>query len=167
VAGQVADMLAPLAAEHGVTVVRSIRNGPALVRGDRDELVQVVANLVENGVKYGRAGGRVEIALDRDQDAEGPPGFTLAVSDDGPGIAPEHLPRLTERFYRVESDMGRQQKGTGLGLAIVKHIVSRHRGRLVIRSKVGEGSVFSVWLEAAEASPTPQGSAETSDLTAT
>jgi two-component system phosphate regulon sensor histidine kinase PhoR len=75
----------------------------------------------------------------------------VTVADDGPGIAPEHLPRLTERFYRVDADTSRRQKGTGLGLAIVKHIVNRHRGRLTIRSELGTGSTFSVWLAAADA----------------
>ncbi|ODN69821.1 ATP-binding protein [Methylobrevis pamukkalensis] len=70
--------------------------------------------------------------------------------DDGPGIEAEHLPRLTERFYRVDVDRSRARKGTGLGLAIVKHIVTRHRGRLSIRSKAGEGAVFAVWIELAD-----------------
>ncbi|HUG63082.1 MAG TPA: ATP-binding protein, partial [Methylomirabilota bacterium] len=86
---------------------------------------------------------------------DGTPGRLLTVSDDGPGIAPEHLPRLTERFYRVDADDSRRQKGTGLGLAIVKHIVNRHRGRLQIRSRLGEGTVFSVWLESAPSDTKP------------
>jgi two-component system, OmpR family, phosphate regulon sensor histidine kinase PhoR len=149
--GQVADMLGPLAREHDVTLRVLPPEGPAVVKGDRDELIQVVANLVENAIKYGRAGGTVEMSLARDPvPAEGPTGVagvSLAISDDGPGIAPEHLPRLTERFYRVNADNSRRQKGTGLGLAIVKHIVNRHRGRLAIRSELGAGSVITVWLE--------------------
>ncbi len=114
-----------------------------LVPGDRDELTQVFENLVENGVKYGRAGGRVELALDRDAHE-----IRASVRDFGEGIPEDHIPRVTERFYRVDADTSRTQKGTGLGLAIVKHILTRHGGRLSIRSVVGEGSTFTVHLPA-------------------
>jgi two-component system phosphate regulon sensor histidine kinase PhoR len=113
------------------------------VRGDRDELIRVFENLVENALKYGGGGGRVEIAIAREgTDA------VVSVRDYGPGIAPEHVPRLTERFYRVDTAHSREQGGTGLGLAIVKHIVARHRGKLGIESVPGEGSTFSVRLSA-------------------
>ncbi|UPG74311.1 ATP-binding protein [Roseomonas gilardii subsp. gilardii] len=115
---------------------------PALARpADQDQLAQVLRNLVENAVRYGREGGEVRVATGT---AEG--GVFLRVSDDGPGIAREHIPRLTERFYRVDKGRSRHVGGTGLGLAIVKHVVNRHRGRLAIESVVGEGASFRVWL---------------------
>jgi two-component system, OmpR family, phosphate regulon sensor histidine kinase PhoR len=122
---------------------------PPPVPGDEDQLAQVLHNLLENAVKYGREGGTVRVAA-----AVVPPGgrwparpgVTLAVSDEGQGIPAEHLPRLTERFYRVDRGRSRAVGGTGLGLAIVKHIVNRHRGQLVIESKEGEGATFTVWL---------------------
>ena len=151
----VLDVMAPLARENGVDLAGAIEDGTAFrVRGDRDELIQVVANLVENAIKYGRRDGHVEVSLVREPEADGG-GCVLSVRDDGPGIDPEHLPRLTERFYRVDEDRSRRQKGTGLGLAIVKHIVNRHRGRLTIRSNLGEGSVFSVRLDLAGRAPRP------------
>ena len=114
-------------------------------------LEQVLQNLVENAVKYGREGGEVRLAC-----AHAPPGgrfprrpgVLLSVSDDGPGIPKADVPRLTERFYRVDKGRSRDAGGTGLGLAIVKHIVNRHRGQLVIESEEGRGSAFSVWLPA-------------------
>jgi two-component system phosphate regulon sensor histidine kinase PhoR len=154
--GHVADVLAPLARENGSTVVTRVPDRPAQVRGDRDELIQVVANLGENGIKYGRPEGMVTITVAAEPGPDAAPGWVVTVTDDGPGIAPEHLPRLTERFYRVDADTSRRQKGTGLGLAIVKHIVNRHRGRMTIRSELGTGSTFSVWLAAAD-SGTDQG----------
>jgi two-component system phosphate regulon sensor histidine kinase PhoR len=111
------------------------------VAGDRDELFQVFQNLLENACKYGRDGGTVTI-----ERADLPGEIGVAISDRGPGIAPEHIPRITERFYRIDVASSRAQKGTGLGLSIVKHIVARHRGRLDIRSKLGEGSTFTVFL---------------------
>jgi two-component system phosphate regulon sensor histidine kinase PhoR len=122
--------------------------GTALVRGDRDELIQVFQNLVQNAIKYGRRGGRVVVHLAREPASTGRPSrIRVAVSDDGPGIARDHLPRLTERFYRVNVAMSRDKGGTGLGLAIVKHIVARHRGTLDIASTVGQGSTFAVLLD--------------------
>ncbi|WP_181707988.1 ATP-binding protein [Chthonobacter rhizosphaerae] len=153
---QVVDMLGPLATETGATIRRAVADGGHVVRGDRDELIQVTANLVENALKYGRDGGLVEITLAAERGPDGADGRLLTVRDDGPGIPPEHLPRLTERFYRIDADQSRRRKGTGLGLAIVKHIVARHRGRLTIRSKPGEGASFSVWLEAAKAAEAPR-----------
>ena len=143
-----ADALRPLAGEHEVTIEMAIEPGPFPVNGDRDELVQVFDNLVENGLKYGGSGGRLEIGLRRD-DENGKPAFLAWVRDWGPGIAPEHQPRLTERFYRVDVETSRQNKGTGLGLAIVKHILTRHRARLNIHSKPGEGASFKVRFEPA------------------
>ena len=111
----------------------------ALVAGDADELLQVVQNLLENAIKYGGSGGRVVIAC-QTQMNDG----VLFVQDFGRGIAEDHIPRLTERFYRVSTQESRARGGTGLGLAIVKHIISRHRGKLGISSQVGLGTTFTV-----------------------
>jgi two-component system phosphate regulon sensor histidine kinase PhoR len=119
------------------------QNGPEpVILGDRSQLAQLLQNLVINALKYGRPGSDVTI---RFEDA-GPEMLRLSVIDQGEGIAPEHLPRLTERFYRVDPSRSRSMGGTGLGLAIVKHIVGRHRGRLDIRSKLGEGTKVRVYL---------------------
>jgi two-component system, OmpR family, phosphate regulon sensor histidine kinase PhoR len=142
---QVADGLETLARDRGVTV--NIDNANAMsVLGDHDELVRVFENLVENALKYGAAGRRVDIKLGQGSSAEGEPEAQVSVRDYGPGIAPEHLPRLTERFYRVDVTESRAQGGTGLGLALVKHILNRHRGRLTIESAPGAGAVFTVHL---------------------
>ncbi|MBS1180528.1 MAG: phoR 2 [Proteobacteria bacterium] len=142
----VVDMLTPVAAARDATILMEGSPAAAAVAGDRDELTQVFANLVENAVKYGRDGGRITLTLTEEAGDDGRPGFRASVADDGPGIAPEHLPRLTERFYRVDAARSREQRGTGLGLAIVKHIVNRHQGRLIIRSEVGAGTAVNVWL---------------------
>ena len=112
---------------------------PFVVKGDRDELIQVFENLVENACKYGQSGKKVEITM-RPEEGAG----EVSVRDFGPGIPKEHVPRLTERFYRVNVEASRSKKGTGLGLAIVKHILTRHRARLVVRSEPGAGSEFVV-----------------------
>lgn len=141
----VIDSLSPLAAESGVVIERHLGDGPAEVRGDRDELFQVFENLLENACKYGQSGGRAVVTLER---ASAPdPEIAVTIRDFGPGIPEEHIPRVTERFYRVDVD-NRARKGTGLGLAIVKHILTRHNGRLTIRSTVGEGAAFTVHLPA-------------------
>ncbi|KPQ08340.1 MAG: two-component system, OmpR family, phosphate regulon sensor histidine kinase PhoR [Rhodobacteraceae bacterium HLUCCA12] len=118
------------------------------IPGDRDQLVQVFHNLVENAVKYGRAGGRLEIEMARAPEVPGivGPALRVSVRDFGDGIDAIHLPRLTERFYRVDGHRSRAMGGTGLGLAIVKHIIGRHRGKLSIHSTRGEGSTFTVYL---------------------
>jgi two-component system, OmpR family, phosphate regulon sensor histidine kinase PhoR len=145
---QVVDGLETLARDRGVTVhIDAVR--ALTVPGDHDELVRVFENLVENALKYGAAGQRVGIALTQAVSAEGAPEAQVGVRDYGPGIAPEHLPRLTERFYRVDVRESRVQGGTGLGLALVKHILNRHRGRLSIESKLGAGATFTVHLPTA------------------
>jgi two-component system, OmpR family, phosphate regulon sensor histidine kinase PhoR len=116
------------------------------VPGDRDELVRVFENLVENALKYGAAGKRVDIALTQGQSPDGEAEARVSVRDYGPGIAPEHVPRLTERFYRVDVRESRAQGGTGLGLALVKHVLNRHHGRLLIESMPGAGATFTVYL---------------------
>jgi two-component system, OmpR family, phosphate regulon sensor histidine kinase PhoR len=116
------------------------------VLGDRDELTRLFENLIENALKYGASGERVDVTLTRGQAEDGRPEAAVAVRDYGPGIAAEHLPRLTERFYRVDVGESRAQGGTGLGLALVKHILNHHRGRLAIESKPGEGATFTARL---------------------
>jgi two-component system, OmpR family, phosphate regulon sensor histidine kinase PhoR len=142
---QVVDSLQTLARDRGVTVNIEAA-GPLLVPGDRDELVRVFENLVENALKYGATGKRVDIKLALAAAADDEQEATVSVRDYGPGIAPEHLPRLTERFYRVDVRESRAQGGTGLGLALVKHILNRHRGRLTIESAPGAGATFIVHL---------------------
>jgi phosphate transport system permease protein len=144
---QVIDILQTVAQERGVEVTVAAPAEPIFVRGDRDELISVFENLVENALKYGASGKRVDIRVETvaGQDAGGGEA-QISVRDYGPGIAPEHLPRLTERFYRVDVGLSRAEGGTGLGLALVKHIVNRHRGRLTIESTPGEGSTFTVNL---------------------
>lgn len=135
------ESLAHLAADSGVVIDLDLPEEPLEVAGNRDELVQVFENLLQNACKYGSTGGRVLVsARAGGADEE----TTVTVTDFGPGIEEEHIPRITERFYRVEIETDRPQKGTGLGLAIVKHILTRHGARLSIRSKVGEGSSFTV-----------------------
>jgi two-component system phosphate regulon sensor histidine kinase PhoR len=123
----------------------TLTGDPVTVPGDHDQLVQVFTNLVENALKYGKAGQVVRVSLTPEETVRGP-AVRVEVADEGEGIDPVHLPRLTERFYRVDSHRSREMGGTGLGLAIVKHIVSRHRGWLRVESVVGEGSRFSVVL---------------------
>jgi two-component system, OmpR family, phosphate regulon sensor histidine kinase PhoR len=142
---QVADGLQTLARDRGVTVTVDAANG-VRVPGDRDELVRVFENLVENALKYGAPGRRVDIGLSQGASAEGEQEARVSVRDYGPGIAPEHVPRLTERFYRVDARDSRAQGGTGLGLALVKHILNRHHGRLSIESMPGAGATFTVFL---------------------
>ncbi|MGA2129075.1 MAG: ATP-binding protein, partial [Xanthobacteraceae bacterium] len=115
-----------------------------IVPGDRDELTRVFENLVENALKYGATGKRVDLGLTRAETAPGVGEALVAVRDYGPGISAEHLPRLTERFYRIDVGHSRAEGGTGLGLALVKHILARHRGRLVIESVAGAGATFTV-----------------------
>lgn len=137
----VVDALTPMARDLGVEI-RFGASQPVMVVGDRDELMRVAENLIENAIKYGvggdsETGSVVDVAVSVTE-KEG----SLSVRDYGCGIAPEHLPRLTERFYRVDATQSRAKNGTGLGLAIVKHILTRHRGRLTITSRVGHGSSF-------------------------
>jgi len=143
--------LQPIAGQAGTAIEFQGLEEPAIVRGDRDEIVQVFQNLVQNAVKYGKPGGHIGVRIVREAAAGGRLArFVASVTDDGPGIAPQHLPRLTERFYRVSVAASREKGGTGLGLAIVKHILNRHRGELAITSKIGQGSTFAVTLPAAE-----------------
>ena len=169
----VLDALSPLAAERGVKLKTSLpERGLATVTGDRDQILQVAQNLIDNAAKYSPVGDHVQIevlvGLTADQaitpirsnaarlsilnpDLVGGERFVvLRCADHGPGIAREHLPRLSERFYRVEGQKSGERLGTGLGLAIVKHIVNRHRGGLVVESVEGDGTTFTAyfpWLQ--------------------
>ena len=141
---QVLDTLQTLARERDVKLTLAAPVDSIIVRGDRDELTRLFENLVENALKYGASGKRVEVRVEvlktsggRSDEAK------IAVRDYGPGIAPEHVPRLTERFYRVDVGQSRAEGGTGLGLALVKHILARHEGRLEIDSTLGQGSTFT------------------------
>jgi two-component system phosphate regulon sensor histidine kinase PhoR len=158
VLGHAKDTLDPLAREMGFRFEVMQFPRPAIVRGDRDELLQVMQNLVQNAFKYGDKGGHVRIEAKHIPSLGRQGGrFAIAVVDNGPGIAPEHLPRLTERFYRVDVASSREKGGTGLGLAIVKHILNRHRGELAIASKPGKGSTFTVMLGEVRASQADRG----------
>jgi two-component system, OmpR family, phosphate regulon sensor histidine kinase PhoR len=144
IATQAKANLMTVAAASGVSV--ELTSAPGLeVAGNSDELLQVAQNLLENAIKYGSSGGRIKV----DCHKQGNDGI-LAVKDFGQGIAEHHLPRLTERFYRVSTQESRSRGGTGLGLAIVKHILLRHRGKLLIESEPGRGSTFTVSIPLAE-----------------
>ncbi|HET7889601.1 MAG TPA: ATP-binding protein [Bradyrhizobium sp.] len=148
---QVVDGLEPLARERQVEVNVDLPETPAWIAGDREELMRLFENLVENALKYGASGGRVNVSLIAAISSEGQPELRVLVRDFGPGIAPEHLPRLTERFYRVDVGDSRAQGGTGLGLSLVKHIVNRHRGRLLIESVLKQGATFTACFPQARA----------------
>lgn len=137
----VADALEPLSRDLGVKIATDLPPAPVMVTGERDELIQVIENLIENACKYGQSGGKVEVTVAPAGEGAGP---SFAVRDYGPGIADEHIPRLTERFYRIDVDTSRKHRGTGLGLAIVKHILARHHARMAIESRLGEGATFTV-----------------------
>ena len=142
IARDVADAAQPALSRAGIKAVIAVAEGAQPVTGARDELLQIAQNLIDNAVKYGGEGGDIAVSI---FPAEG--GMTaLSVSDKGPGIAREHLPRLTERFYRADASRSRAAGGTGLGLAIVKHIVERHRGRFDIASRPGQGTTASLIL---------------------
>ena len=172
-ASDVVDAISVLSQEKGVTVILDTEPGGARITGDRDEIVQVIQNLTDNAIKYSPVGGVVELTVRHGLDVEaaatarvagatrlslltpdreaGARYVVVTVRDYGPGMAREHLPRLTERFYRVEGQKSGERPGTGLGLAIVKHIVNRHRGGMTVESAPGDGSLFSVYLPMATA----------------
>ncbi len=145
-------VLQPVASENNITVtINRPDNQKQMIKGDADQLQQVFTNLIENAIKYGGDGGNVVVDVtysSREPSLRGP-AVHISVTDQGDGIAQIHIPRLTERFYRIDSHRSREVGGTGLGLAIVKHIVNRHRGRLKITSTKGQGSRFTVILPAA------------------
>lgn len=144
--------MARLAEDAGIEVSVNLPKDTVIVPGDADQLQQVLTNLVENALKYSERGSFVRLSLgmpEYENRLRGK-GVRIEVSDTGPGIESVHLPRLTERFYRVDSHRSRELGGTGLGLAIVKHIVNRHRGRLQVESQLGAGTTFTVILPLAE-----------------
>jgi two-component system phosphate regulon sensor histidine kinase PhoR len=149
---QVADGLEPLARERQVVIDTNLPETAVAIAGDREELLRLFENLIENALKYGASGGKVEVSLTSAMSGDGTPEVRAIVRDFGPGIAPEHLPRLTERFYRVDVGDSRAQGGTGLGLSLVKHIVNRHRGRLLIESVLKKGATFTACFPQAKAS---------------
>jgi two-component system phosphate regulon sensor histidine kinase PhoR len=145
---EVVDLLQPIAREGGIAMTFAAEPAECLVRGDRDELVQVFQNLVQNAIKYGGRDGHVDVVVTRTSGTgRARDRVIVEVRDDGPGIAEAHLPRLTERFYRVDVAASRDKGGTGLGLAIVKHVLNRHGGQLRITSTPGAGSTFAVVLD--------------------
>lgn len=148
IAVSVIDTLRPAAEKQSVELILKSA-GPVSILGSSDELARLMENLIDNALKYGSSGRRVEVSATAEE--EGEERYALFwVRDFGRGIAHEHLPRLTERFYRVDTGESRAKGGTGLGLAIVKHIIARHRGRLSVESAPGKGSLFSVRFDLAE-----------------
>jgi two-component system, OmpR family, phosphate regulon sensor histidine kinase PhoR len=146
IAREVAEMNDIAARAKGIQIKIKNRNDKAvMVYADKDRIRQVMNNLVVNSVKYGKQGGESEIRyLDMEEH------ILVEVSDNGIGIAKEHIPRLFERFYRVDKSRSRESGGSGLGLAIVKHIIEAHSQTINVRSREGEGSVFSFTLEKAK-----------------
>ncbi len=140
--------LRPQIEAAGISINYDVPEGLPDIPGDYDQLVQVFHNLVENALKYGATGGRVDISATHVPmfPAHQGPVLRVSIRDYGEGVDPIYIPRLTERFYRIDKARSRDSGGTGLGLAIVKHILSRHRGRLVIRSALGEGASFDAVL---------------------
>ena len=153
----VIEVLEPQATARGIKIAVSAPSLPAQAVGDSDQLNQVFRNLIENAIKYGGENATVTVTVSEVDRIPGSAraGYAVAVSDNGPGIPKELIPRLTERFFRVDkarsSATGTGINSTGLGLAIVKHIVSRHRGHLAVESGVGQGSTFTVFLPRASA----------------
>lgn len=138
---KVIDGLTIKAMNRGMTVTMEMADEAVMVQGDEDQLTQVFQNLIDNALKYGEKQSEVQVTGRYSGDR-----VTISVRDHGVGIPREHLPRLTERFYRVDAARSRELGGTGLGLAIVKHIVNRHRGKLTVTSEPGEGSTFAISL---------------------
>lgn len=139
----------PRLAERKTSIDLKFSEGLPAIPADADQIAQVMQNLLDNAVKYGRDGGTIRVTLNTAMPGGRWPsraGLVIAVADQGNGIPREHIPRLTERFYRVDKGRSRAVGGTGLGLAIVKHIVNRHRGHLSIESEIGVGTTVSVWL---------------------
>ncbi len=129
-------------AKNILLLLKTSQPGPIWVKADPQRITQVMINLVENAVKYGNADGQVLVSLEEDKKH-----IIVSVRDDGPGISPEHLSRIFERFYRVEKSRSKDRGGTGLGLAIVKHILNAHKAKVSVMSKVDKGTTFRFKLE--------------------
>lgn len=140
-----ADAMAPILAGRNATLALDLTDATA-EPADSDQVAQIIRNLLDNAIRHGREGGTIRLHVAPAHAPDGRAGVSLSVTDDGPGIPRDHIPRLTERFYRVDKGRARNAGGTGLGLAIVKHIVNRHRGTLGIDSTEGSGTTFRVWL---------------------
>lgn len=153
IAADSASALLPIAQAQEIALEIDLPESGGVVLGDRDQLTQVFGNLIDNAMKYGGQGGRVRVFAAPPSKAH-PSRIGVTVADSGPGIAREHVHRLTERFYRVNASASRSRGGTGLGLAIVKHILNRHEGKLEVVSAPGQGSAFTVWLPRRERAET-------------
>ncbi|HEX2940770.1 MAG TPA: ATP-binding protein, partial [Rhodopila sp.] len=153
-AQRMADGFEPRLKERKASLALNIDDALPPVAADADQISQVLQNLLDNALKYGHDGGTIHLAVTAPPLGDrwpGRRGLVVSVADEGAGIPRDHLPRLTERFYRVDKGRSRAVGGTGLGLAIVKHIVNRHRGQLLIESEEGKGTTVSVWLPVAQA----------------
>ncbi len=137
-----------LAGQRGVRIETVVPEAPIQFQGDADEIVRAIRNLVENAVRYSDASGVVRVAgcVVAPVSDTGSAYISIVIMDKGPGVEAHHIPRLTERFYRVDDHRSRDVGGSGLGLAIVKHIVGHHRGKMTIESRVGEGSTVTLLL---------------------
>ena len=142
------EALSPLMSQRGVRAALELADALVARPANADQVAQVIRNILENAINHGRDGGMITVTLKpaMAEDGTARPGALLSIADDGPGIAKHHIPRLTERFYRVDAARSRHKGGTGLGLAITRHIVMRHRGRLAIESTEGVGTRVHVWL---------------------
>jgi two-component system phosphate regulon sensor histidine kinase PhoR len=142
------EALSPLMSQRDVRAALELADALVARPANADQVAQVIRNILENAINHGRDGGMITVTLKpaMAEDGTARPGALLSIADDGPGIAKHHIPRLTERFYRVDAARSRHKGGTGLGLAITRHIVMRHRGRLAIESTEGVGTRVHVWL---------------------
>lgn len=159
IVNHVVDSMAPLVKEAALKINVKMEESASMVRGDHDELVQVIQNLIENAIKYGSEGKKVDVSVTQvpapvDFDSKGRDCYMVDVQDYGKGIASAHLPRLTERFYRVDAQESKVKMGTGLGLAVVKHILNRHQAHLKVVSEEGEGASFRIYFLKLSDSPT-------------
>lgn len=144
---RIAASMAPVLRSQGGSLSMTIPEDLPEIPADADQLIQVFTNLFDNALKYGKSGGEIVVVASKAPDSRFPAGgVAVLVKDQGNGIPKEHIPRLTERFYRVDKGRSRTVGGTGLGLAIVKHVVNRHRGKLIIESELGQGTTFTIWL---------------------
>lgn len=143
---EVFEQLENIAQNRGTTLkIKIDERGPVWVKADAQRITQVMTNLIENAIKYGRENGKVVVSFEEEKKH-----YQIQVRDDGPGIAPEHLNRIFERFYRVDKSRSKELGGTGLGLAIVKHILSGHKAKIMVMSKLEKGTTFSFKLDKAE-----------------